>query len=243
MSNTGAPQIALVTGANRGIGREVALGLARDGLHVIAAARDPGKLNDLLEQARDESLDIEARKLDITSGEQVRALADWLKSTHKGLDVLVNSAGILPESSDDTTGRYSSNPWLIPATSLMEIFNTNTLGAVRLIQALGPLLRPNARVVNVSSGMGQLSDMDSRVLGYRLSKTALNTVTRVFANELAKQNIKVNSVCPGWVQTDMGGPNASRTPAEGAASVLWAARLGPDGPSGGFYRDGKEIPW
>ena len=125
----------------------------------------------------------------------------------------------------------------------MEIFNTNTLGAVRLIQALGPLMKPNGRIVNVSSGMGQLSDMDSRVLGYRLSKTALNAVTRVFSRELEKQNIKVNSVCPGWVQTDMGGPNATRTPAEGAASVLWAARLGPDGPSGGFFRDGKEIPW
>lgn len=240
MSNKG---IAVVTGANRGMGREVAHELAKEGYHVIMAMRDPGKGNDTLKQFQDEGLSTEIRKVDISSTEDCKALAQYIRDTHKGVDVLVNNAGILPESSDDETGRYPANPWFLPSTSAMEIINTNTLGPMRMIQALGPLMRDNGRVVNVSSGMGALKDMDSRVLGYRMSKTALNTITRVFSRELESKNIKVNSVCPGWVQTEMGGENARRTIAEGAASILWAARLGPDGPSGGFFRDGKELDW
>ncbi|MDX1442726.1 MAG: SDR family NAD(P)-dependent oxidoreductase [Gammaproteobacteria bacterium] len=235
--------IAVVTGANRGMGREVAHELAREGYHVIMAMRDPRKGNDALREFQDEGLSAEIRKVDISSTEDCKALAQYIRDTHKGVDVLVNNAGILPESSDDETGRYPSNPWFIPPTSVMEIMNVNTLGPLRLIQALGLLMRENGRIVNVSSGMGALTDMDTRVLGYRMSKTALNTITRVFSREFEKKNVKVNSVCPGWVRTDMGGENANRTIAEGAASILWAARLGPDGPTGGFFRDGKEIDW
>ena len=235
--------IAVVTGANRGMGREVAHELAKEGYHVIMAMRDPRKGNDALEQFREEGLSVEIRKVDVTSSEDTKALAKHVRDHHKGVDVLVNCAGILPESSDDETGRYPSNPWFLPPTSAMEIINTNTLGPLRMIQALGPLMRDNGRIVNVSSGMGALTDMDTRVLGYRMSKTALNTITRVFSKEFEKKNVKVNSVCPGWVRTDMGGENARRSVAEGAASILWAARLDADGPTGGFFRDGEEIDW
>lgn len=236
-------QIAIVTGANRGMGREVCRQLGQRGYHVIMTARDPRKGAQALQELQGEGLDVELRKLDVISTEDCQALARYIAENHKAIDVLVNNAGILPESRNDTTGRYPANPFRAPASTLMEIINVNTLGAVRLIQALAPYIRDNGRIVNVSSGMGQLSEMNTGHLGYRMSKTALNTVTRIFANEFEPKNVKVNSVCPGWVQTDMGGENANRTPAEGAASIVWAATLEADGPTGGFFRDGKPLAW
>lgn len=238
------PQIAVVTGANRGIGLEVSRQLAQQGYHVIMTARDPRKGAAAMQQLVAEGLDVELRKLDVISSEDCQALARYVAEHHKGLDVLVNNAGILPESSSDSSGRYPASPLQVPASTVMEIINTNTLGPLRLIQAFAPLLRENARVVNVSSSMGQLSgDFGTGHLGYRMSKTALNAVTRMFANVLATKNIKVNSVDPGWVRTDMGNPNAPRSPAQGAASVVWAATLAPDGPSGGFFQDGERLEW
>lgn len=236
--------IALVTGANRGMGREVAHELAKEGYHVILAVRDPRKANDVLKEFLAEGLSAEIRKVDVTSSEDAKALGQYIRDTHKGLDVLVNNAAILPESRSDTTGRYPANPLSVPATTLMEILNVNTLGTIRMIQALATCLNPDARVVNVSSSMGQLSaEWATGHLGYRMSKTAVNSVTKMFADVLAPRNIKVNSVDPGWVRTDMGSANAPRSVAQGAASILWAARLGPDGPSGKFFRDGEELDW
>ncbi|HEX7028996.1 MAG TPA: SDR family NAD(P)-dependent oxidoreductase [Gammaproteobacteria bacterium] len=240
MQNT---PVAIVTGANRGMGLEVCRQLGQNGYHVIMAARDARKGADALKQLQDEQLDAELRKVDVISSEDCQALARYVQKEHRGFDVLVNNAAILPESSSDTTGKYSSNPLRVPASTLMEILNTNTLGPVRLIQALAPLIRENGRIVNVSSSMGQLSNMGNAHLGYRMSKTALNAVTTLFANVLAPKNIKVNSVDPGWVRTDMGNENAPRSPAEGAASIVWAAMLPADGPSGGFFRDGKPLEW
>lgn len=236
-------QIAIVTGSYRGIGFETVRALAAAGCHVIMTARQPQRANEALQQLLDEGLSVELRKLDVTSTEECKSLADYVRQQYKGVDILVNNAGILPESRNDQTGRYSSNPLRIPVTSLMEIINTNTFGAVRMIQAFALLLRPNARIVNVSSVMGQLARGGTGYLGYRMSKTALNSATRIFAEEFAGKNIKVNSVCPGWVKTAMGGENSDRTPAEGAASVVWAALLPEDGPTGGFFRDGKQLEW
>ncbi|HLU62298.1 MAG TPA: SDR family oxidoreductase [Gammaproteobacteria bacterium] len=238
------PQIAIVTGANRGIGLEVSRQLAQLGHHVIMTARDPRKGAAAMQQLVAEGLDVELRKLDVNSTEDCQALARHVAENHKGVDVLVNNAGILPESFSDTSGRYPANPLRVPPATVMEILNTNTLGPLRMIQAFAPLLRENARVVNVSSSMGQLSgDFGNGHLGYRMSKTALNAVTKMFANVLAPKNIKVNSVDPGWVRTDMGNENAPRSPAQGAASVVWAATLPPDGPSGGFFLDGERLEW
>jgi NAD(P)-dependent dehydrogenase (short-subunit alcohol dehydrogenase family) len=119
----------------------------------------------------------------------------------------------------------------------------HTYGALRLCQTLIPLMNNRGTLVNVSSGMGQLSDMNDCCPAYRLSKTVLNPVTRIFSDKLKDTRIKVNSVCPGWVRTEMGGPNAPRSVEECAAGIVWAASLVDDGPSGGFFRDGKPIPW
>jgi NAD(P)-dependent dehydrogenase (short-subunit alcohol dehydrogenase family) len=119
----------------------------------------------------------------------------------------------------------------------------NVYGPLRLCQKLVPLMRGKGRVVNLSSGMGQLAEMNGCCPGYRLSKTALNALTRILADELKDTRIKVNSVCPGWVRTDMGGPNADRHVEKGAETVVWLATLGDDGPSGGFFRDKQSIPW
>lgn len=235
--------VAIVTGANRGMGLEVSRQLAQRRYHVIMTARDARKGAAALQTLQQENLDVELRKVDVISTEDCQALAQYVEREHRRLDVLVNNAGILPESSKDTSGKYSSNPLRVPPSTIMEIVNTNTLGPVRLIQALAPLMHDNGRIVNVSSSMGQLSNMGNAHLGYRLSKTALNAVTTLFANVFAPKNIKVNSVDPGWVQTDMGNENAPRTVAQGAASIVWAATLPPDGPSGGFFRDGKRIDW
>jgi NAD(P)-dependent dehydrogenase (short-subunit alcohol dehydrogenase family) len=236
--------LAVVTGANRGMGRETAHQLAKEGYHVIMAVRDPRKAHDVLNEFLDEGLSVEVRKVDVSSTQHCKALAEWLREHHKGVDVLVNNAAILPESSSDASGRYPANPLFVPSSTLMEILNVNTLGTIRMIQALATQLNENARVVNVSSSMGQLSaDWATGHLGYRMSKTAVNAVTKMFADVLAPKHIKVNSVDPGWVRTDMGSPNAPRSIEDGAASILWAARLGPDGPSGGFFRDGKPLDW
>lgn len=235
--------VAVVTGANRGMGLEVSRQLAKNGFHVILAARDARKGAVALDELLAEGLDVELRRVDVISSEDCRSLAQHVQQECKGCDVLVNNAGILPESSRDSTGRYPSHPLRIPPASVMEILNVNTLGALRMIQALAPCLRENARVVNVSSSMGQLSAMGNAHLGYRMSKTALNTITTIFAQVLAPKNIKVNSVDPGWVQTSMGGEKAPRTIHEGVTSIVWAALLPPDGPTGGFFRDGERIDW
>jgi len=235
--------VAIVTGANRGMGLEVSRQLAQRGCHVIMTARDARKGAIALDELLSEGLDVELRKVDVISTEDCQALAEYVHREYKGCDVLVNNAGILPESSKDSTGRYSSDPLRVPPGTVMEILNVNTLGALRMIQVLAPCLRENARVVNVSSSMGQLSAMGSAHLGYRMSKTALNTITTLFAQVLAPKNIKVNSVDPGWVQTSMGGENAPRTVEQGAASIVWAAVLPPDGPTGGFFRDGEPLDW
>lgn len=235
--------VAIVTGANRGMGLEVSRQLAQQGYHVIMTARDAAKGAAALEELLAEDLDVNLRKVDVIRTEDCLSLAQYVQKEHKGCDVLVNNAAILPESGSDTTGRYPSHPLRIPPSSIMEILNVNTLGALRMIQAFAPLLREDARIVNVSSSMGQLSNMGNAHLGYRMSKTALNTITTMFANVLATKNIKVNSVDPGWVQTSMGGEQAPRTIKQGAASIVWAAALPPDGPTGGFFRDGERIDW
>jgi NAD(P)-dependent dehydrogenase (short-subunit alcohol dehydrogenase family) len=235
-------KIALVTGANRGLGFETARQLARAGIHVILTARDIHAGAEALRKLEREKLPVELRKLDVNSGEDAQALARYIREQHGHLDILVNNAGIFPESSGDQ-GAKSGDPLKVSPTTVMEIFNTNTLGPVRLIQALAPLMSRGARIVNVSSGMGALKDMGGGHLGYRISKTALNAVTRVFATELAPRGISVNSVCPGWVKTAMGGTNASRSPEKGAETIVWLATRADAEPSGLFFRDKSVIDW
>lgn len=235
-------RIAVVTGANRGLGLETAHQLAKRGLHVILTARNPQAGAQALKRLQAQNLPADLRKLDVNSTEDAQALARYIKEAYGRVYVLVNNAGILPESSRDTHAK-SADPLKVSPVTVMEIFNTNTLGAVRMIQALAPLMPEGARIVNVSSGMGALNDSGGGYLGYRLSKAALNMVTRVFATELAARGILVNSVCPGWVRTDMGGASASRSIEKGAETIVWLASAPQATESGFFWRDRKKIPW
>jgi NAD(P)-dependent dehydrogenase (short-subunit alcohol dehydrogenase family) len=153
------------------------------------------------------------------------------------LDALINNAGVIGD-----TGRRGTDADL---DEVKEVLETNVFGAWRLTQALAPLLEKSGhgRVVNISSGMGQLSDMNGGAPSYRVSKTALNALTRIFANELEESGVKVNSACPGWVQTDMGGSGAVRTVDEGADTPVWLATLPQGGPTGGFFRSREPIDW
>ena len=158
------------------------------------------------------------------------------------LDVLVNNAGVFldPMPPEDPS---ASSVFRADIATVRYSMETNAYGPLRLCQALIPLMRGRGRVVNVSSGMGQLSEMNGCCPGYRFSKAAINVLTRILADELRDTRIKVNSVCPGWVRTEMGGPNADRSVEEGADTIVWLATLPDDGPSGGFFRDRKPIPW
>ena len=231
MAGDGQP-VALVSGASRGIGREIARELAADhGYLVLAGARDPEGAGDPDHES------IRWVQLDVADRESVDRLADQITSDPGRLDVLVNNAGI-----HGHTG-YGAGFDEVDIDDVREVLETNLFGALRLTRALLPLLRrsEHPRVVNVSSGAGQLSDMNGGNHGYRISKTALNAVTRILSNESG--GLLANSMCPGWVRTDMGGSSAPRSVEEGADTAVWLATLPDDGPNGGFFRNREPIPW
>ncbi|MDU8996367.1 SDR family NAD(P)-dependent oxidoreductase [Streptomyces mirabilis] len=221
--------IALVTGANRGIGREVARQLAVAGHTVFLTARSAEAA---AEAARAAGPDAHPLRLDVTSEADITAVARDLSA----LDVLVNNAAI----TYDTWQRATDADLDV----VREAAETNLYGPWRLTQALLPLLRASAhpRVVNVSSEVASLASMGGGTPAYTSTKAALNALTRMLAAELGPDRVLVNAVCAGWVATDMGGPGG-RPVAEGAASVVWAATLPDDGPTGGFFRDGQPLPW
>lgn len=236
-------KIAIVTGANRGLGLETCRQLANQGVKVILTSRSTDAGNAAVQSLQAQGLEVIFHPLDVTVEASVRKLADWVTEQFKRLDILVNNAGIFL----DTSGANGTEASVFN-TDISLIRNTqetNTFGALRVMQALIPLMQKRKRgnVVNVSSGMGQLSDMNGHYPGYRISKTALNALTRIFADELKDTQIKVNSVCPGWVRTEMGGPNAERSIEKGAETIVWLATLPDDGPNGGFFRDNAPIPW
>ncbi len=235
---TSTKRIALVTGANRGIGFEICRQLAQRGLHVVLGSRDASKGRAATEVLRKEGLEVETRTLDVTSARSINALAAWIGKSHGRLDVLVNNAGIMidPRGTRFLDSRLET---------YHDTLKTNLFGPLLLCQALAPLMKKNGygRIVNVSSGQGQLADMSTGTPAYRISKTALNALTCIIAAEFKTANILVNSMCPGWVKTDMGGPSAPRTPRRGAATAVWLAMLPDGGPSGGFFRDQKRILW
>ena len=234
------PLIAVITGASRGLGLETGRQLGERGYRVVLTARHAAKGEAAAERLRDLGHDAHFRQLDVTDPTSVIALRDHLKSAHGRIDVLVNNAGIFP---DPSPGSAEASIFNADLDVIRHGFETNALGALHLCQQLIPLMQGNGRVVNVSSGMGQLGDMNGCCPAYRLSKTALNAVTRIFADELRDTRIKINSVCPGWVRTDMGGPEAHLSIEDGAKGIVWAATLPDDGPSGGFFRHGEPIPW
>ena len=231
-------KVAVVTGANRGIGLEIGRALAREGMRVIVAARDPDRGEAAARGLRSEGHEAEFRELDVADAGSIQAFAADLGRSPGRLDVLINNAGIMIDPRGSRL--LDSSPETYRRT-----FETNVMGPLQLTQALLPLMQRGkyGRIVNVSSGQGQLSEMGSGTPAYRISKTALNALTRITAAETRATNILVNSMCPGWVRTDMGGPNAPRTPQQGADTAVWLATLPDGGPTGGFFRDRKPIPW
>jgi NAD(P)-dependent dehydrogenase (short-subunit alcohol dehydrogenase family) len=229
---------ALVSGSNRGIGREIARQLAELGHHVVVTARDPATAKRTAEELSDgRGLSLQAEELDVADPSSVERLRERLEARPGRLDVLVNNAGVI--------GEVATNVFQAPLDDAHRTMETNLFGAWRLAQAVLPLLRRSGhgRIVNVSSGAGQLSDMNGGYPGYRISKTALNALTRILSNEEGANGILVNSMCPGWVRTEMGGSAAPRSVSEGADTAVWLATLPDDGPAGGFFRNREPIPW
>jgi NAD(P)-dependent dehydrogenase (short-subunit alcohol dehydrogenase family) len=234
-------RIAVVTGGNRGIGFEVCRQLASTGLRVVLTGRDPSRAEEKAETLRGENLDVTAHPLDVTDDASVADLERFVRDRFGRLDVLVNNAGV---SLDERLGiRSILDAGIIDA--LRATMETNLYGPLRLCRTFVPLMREGGygRVVNVSSQLGSLSNMAGGYQSYRLSKTALNALTRVLAADVKGSNILVNSACPGWVRTDMGGPNAPRAPEQGADTIVWLATLPDDGPNRGFFQDRKPLPW
>jgi NAD(P)-dependent dehydrogenase (short-subunit alcohol dehydrogenase family) len=227
---------ALVTGANKGIGYEVACQLAGKGFQVFVGARNRKAGLKAVDEIVKDGGQAKFLEIDVADNESVTAAAREFARVADHLDVLVNNAGIIVDG-DDAILEISDE-------LLRKTLETNTLGALRVTRAFVPLLRKSKapRVINVSSGGGQLTGgADGWSPAYCISKTALNSVTAQLATALPK--FAVNSVCPGWVRTDMGGQGASRSVEEGADTIVWLAADAPHKLTGKFLRDRKEIPW
>ncbi len=219
--------ISLVTGASRGLGREVARRLAEEGHTVLAGVRYPARWSPLP--------GVEMVELDVADPASIQAAAAQVKSRFGHLDVLVNNAGILLDPTGDALS--------MDVDLLRRTLETNSLGPLRVAQAFAPMMAKGGRIVNVSSGGGQLSAPSTWSPAYCVSKTALNAITVQLAEALKPRGIAVNAVCPGWVRTDMGGPGAPRSLAEGADSILWLVLRATHDLTGGFWRDGKRLAW
>jgi NAD(P)-dependent dehydrogenase (short-subunit alcohol dehydrogenase family) len=252
--NQVTPRIALVTGANRGIGREIAYQLALNGLHVLIGCRDEDKGQHTVEEMRKEGLAVELQAVDVNDTESVSKMAETVKQQYGRLDVLVNNAGILLD--------HGVSVLNVEESVIKETFETNYFGALRMIQATVPLMKEHkyGRIVNLSSGLGSFEVLQG-FLGlkgsssaYRISKTMLNALTCLVAQDVAEMGIKVNAACPGRVKTDMGEATAASqtvaeglpapvTVAEGADTAVWLATLNDEGPNGGFFRERKRAAW
>lgn len=228
-----AGQTALVTGANRGIGFEIARQLGQAGAHVLMVSRNEALGGEAVARLAAEGIQASSLLADVSHQEDVVRLREGVKELH----VLVNNAGVLDEALPT---------WDQAVAEWDTVLATNLRGPFLMCRAFAPILRNggHGRIVNVSSGMGSFADgLDGGHAAYRVSKAALNALTKNLAHELRGTGVLVNAMCPGWVQTRMGGSSATRTVEEGADTALYLATLPAGGPSGGFYRDRQVIPW
>jgi NAD(P)-dependent dehydrogenase (short-subunit alcohol dehydrogenase family) len=233
-------KIALVTGANRGLGLEACRQLAQKGFQVVLTSRSKALGEKAADELRQEGLDVSCHQLDVTDQEQINQVRDAVLAEHQHLDVLINNAGVSLEGDEDLFEAELS--------VFEETLAVNFYGVLMVTRAFIPAMKKQnyGRVVNVSSSGGSLKAMANAPLwapAYRISKTALNALTRLMAKSVGEFNIKINAAAPGWVRTRMGGPNAPRDVVEGVDTILWLACLPASGPTGGFFGDGKPHPW
>jgi NAD(P)-dependent dehydrogenase (short-subunit alcohol dehydrogenase family) len=238
-------RVALVTGANKGIGFEIAKKLAAQKITVLIGARNQEYGVNAQDQLRRHEPDAHFILLDVTDVMSIQAAVGRIKDEFRRLDILVNNAGIMIDSETSITELNS--------TIFQNTLETNALGPLLLSQACLPMMKANnyGRIVNLSSTLGSLTDIASpdsphaevKAPAYRLSKIVLNGITVLLASEVRGTNILVNSTCPGWVRTDIGGDQAPLSPDQGADTPVWLATLPDGGPSGGFFRERQPIPW
>lgn len=230
-------RVALVSGANRGIGFEVARQLARQGLRVVLSARGSDAADAAARRLRAEGVETVPMTLDVTDLRSIDELSRELQRLNLPIDVLVNNAAILAGEHDELLH--------LSLDDLRATFDTNVIGPTALAQAFVPgmIERGYGRVVNVSSTAGQLSSMMDYAPAYSMSKAALNALTRQLAAATRQTGVLVNSACPGWVRTDMGGPGAPLSVEQGADTIVWLATLPDNGPTGKFFRERREIDW
>ena len=239
-------KIALVTGANKGIGLETARQLAKQGIMVLAGARDEAKANAAAAELSEEGLDVHGIVIDVNDESSIQKAADRIERDYGRLDILVNNAGVMLDDREKKPSEQSLEVW-------RKTFETNLFGLVATTQALLPLLRKSAagRIVNLSSILGSITlhatpgspVYDAKVPAYDASKTAVNAYTVHLAWELKDTSIKVNAAHPGWVKTEMGGEGATMEIQDGAKTSVALATVGPDGPNGGFLHMGETLPW
>ncbi len=230
------PITVVITGANRGVGFEISKQCGEKGLKVILTARNKERGETAQKILSTLGHEVYFRHLDVNDENSIQKFIESLESDFGNIDVLINNASIMI---DKGNGAMDTDISILKNT-----METNVYGAFRLTQAVLPLMRKanKGRIINVSSGMGAINDMGSSYPGYRISKTAMNAMTKIFASELVGTGIKVNAMCPGWIKTDMGGPSAPRKVEEGADTAVWLA-TSKSIPTGRFFRDRKEIKW
>ncbi len=237
-------RVAIVTGANRGLGFAASEELGSRGYKVILTARHTSQGREKTEELKGKGLDVSFYHLDVNDPISVGSLYEYVLNDFGRCDVLINNAGVLIDKVD-YVGEDLFEHLRHDKNNIAQTLDTNIIGPYLLCEAFGPIMRKQryGRIVNISSSMGQLSEMQEGFAAYRISKAGLNAVTRIFAAVYRGHNVLVNSICPGWVKTDMGGPNAQREIEEGIDGIIWAATLPEGGPTGGFFRDKHPIPW
>ena len=238
-------RVALVSGANRGLGFAISQGLAEHEITVIVGARNSRKGAQACSRLKRKGLDVHVELLDVASKKSIESAVEHIEARFGRLDILINNAGVMIDSEESVLN--------VSWQTIHKTLQTNVMGPLRLCKSCIPLMKAGGygRIVNLASSLGSLNEMadpDSPAAlvhtpAYRLSKTALNCITVLIAQEVRDDNILVNSACPGWVRTALGGNEAPLTPQQGADTPIWLAMLPDGGPTGGFFRERRPIPW
>lgn len=229
--------LAVVTGANRGIGFETCRQLAKFGIQTILTSRDESKGRKATETLSREGIELTYHQLDVADLGSISILKSYVMDRYQRCDILVNNAGVFLDRGMSILE--------VPLDTLEKTIETNFLGALNMCRAFIPIMRDQnyGRIVNVSSAMGSITRMGGYSSAYKLSKLLMNGMTRISADELRGTNIKINTMAPGWVRSDMGGPSAPRSLSQGADTIIWLATLPDDGPTGGFFENRNPTAW